>query len=406
MHVDSTPVGNVGSGNDDLITYSLPAGTLANDGDTLRCIFSGTFAANANTKTGTIYFGASNSLVISNSSAGVLYWLAEMIVTRLSATTQLIHIRGNSNAGALYNQWISGAETLANAITIKVVGSATSNDDIVQKGLTVEYLPLNNTPPPGVTTTLANRTFAAYTDGNIGTYPLEHAYFNKIVRRWEGTTALMGGANLTGAAATVSSSVAGYEGGLHSHVYIQTATSVNAAASIRNVTAEWDMADYGAGWFMVFRCNANSTYPGAYQFKGDSRVFLGMQQSTSAMAGGTDPSGLTNIVGFGKDTADTNIQFMHNDASGTATKVDTGLAPTAMVSDALYDFSMWLIPSSASVGWSIHRVSTRALIASGVASTNLPAGGALYTFHGFIGNGSAGSGSRLDFNHIHIEAAY
>lgn len=148
LTANTTPVGNVGTGNDDLITYSLPAGTLAADGDSIRCIFSGTFAANTNAKTGTIYFGASNSLVISNSSSGVLHWLAEMVVTRLSATTQRIHIRGNSNGAAVYNQYLDGAETLANAITIKVVGTGTSNDDIVQKFLTVEYLPLGGGPIP------------------------------------------------------------------------------------------------------------------------------------------------------------------------------------------------------------------------------------------------------------------
>lgn len=142
LHTNTTPVGNVGAGTDDLITYTLPGATLATDGDILHCIFSGITANNASLKQGTIYFGAANSLVVSTSGASI-YWLAEMWVIRTGATTQMVHIRGNSNGEAVYNQWLAGTETLANNITIKATGSSAgaANDDIVQKSLAVMYHP-------------------------------------------------------------------------------------------------------------------------------------------------------------------------------------------------------------------------------------------------------------------------
>lgn len=78
-----------------------------------------------------------------------------------------------------------------------------------------------------------------------------------------------------------------------------------------------------------------------YEFRGgievvsgaDMRLFIGLRGSTG-FPGNADPSGLTSIIGFGLDAADGNIQLMHNDAAGTATKVDTGIAPAA--GDELY----------------------------------------------------------------------
>jgi hypothetical protein len=70
-----------------------------------------------------------------------LYWFAEIIVTRTGAATQTVHFRGNANGSAVYNQWVAATETLSGDVVIKCVGSATADNDIVQKSLVVEYLP-------------------------------------------------------------------------------------------------------------------------------------------------------------------------------------------------------------------------------------------------------------------------
>ncbi|MCB0448463.1 MAG: hypothetical protein KDD03_13330, partial [Gelidibacter sp.] len=43
-----------------------------------------------------------------------------------------------------------------------------------------------------------------------------------------------------------------------------------------------------------------------------------------SVIGNNNPSGLTNIIGLALDDTDTNYQFIHNDASGNAIKIDLG----------------------------------------------------------------------------------
>jgi len=54
-------------------------------------------------------------------------------------------------------------------------------------------------------------------------------------------------------------------------------------------------------------------------------MFVGIGPSGAALAGNQVPSAILNCVGFSKDTGDTNIQFIYNNNSGTATKTDTGM---------------------------------------------------------------------------------
>lgn len=58
------------------------------------------------------------------------------------------------------------------------------------------------------------------------------------------------------------------------------------------------------------------------------RFFCGYTSTALTITGGSDPSSLTNIFVLGKDVGDTTLQWMHNDGSGTATKVDTGITPS------------------------------------------------------------------------------
>lgn len=72
--------------------------------------------------------------------------------------------------------------------------------------------------------------------------------------------------------------------------------------------------------------------------------FVGMQTATgtSTTTTATGPSVLTSMIGVGQDAADTSPQFMHNNASGTATKVSTGLAN--IVANRLYKLTLFADP--------------------------------------------------------------
>ena len=72
------------------------------------------------------------------------------------------------------------------------------------------------------------------------------------------------------------------------------------------------------------------------------RAFAGMRNTIAAPTD-VDPSTLTNICGMGYDAADTNIQFMHNDGAGRATKIDLGAAFPKPNADrtAVYEIAMF-----------------------------------------------------------------
>ena len=93
-----------------------------------------------------------------------------------------------------------------------------------------------------------------------------------------------------------------------------------------------------------------------------------------------EPSGATTgIVGMGWDAADTNIQIMHNDLSGVATKIDLGAnfpVPTVDRGE-VYELQLYS-PNDAvqSVRYRVTRfnanLKTPAFVAEGVITTNLP----------------------------------
>ena len=99
--------------------------------------------------------------------------------------------------------------------------------------------------------------------------------------------------------------------------YLATTAATNAVAGYRAATNAWRGVD---GYHKIFRC-----CPATGSTVGTRRFFAGMAGATTAPTD-VNPSTLTNIVGYGYDAADTNWQFMVNDASGTATKIDTGIA--------------------------------------------------------------------------------
>jgi hypothetical protein len=86
-----------------------------------------------------------------------------------------------------------------------------------------------------------------------------------------------------------------------------------------------------------------------------------------------DPSAQTNALFFGADPGDTQLTFMHNDGSGTCTKVTinggTGF-PANTVSTDLYSFKIRTVDGT-EVFWFIKNLST-SVVASGTVTTNLP----------------------------------
>lgn len=137
-----TAVGNVGTGEDTLASYSLPANTLAVNNQTAIIKAWGHRANNGNTKTLRLKFGSAGTFLLKQDNLTTLTaagWHIEARVTRLGATSQKAGVR-YQDVGALEMELVSGLDqTLSGAVTITLTGEATSNNDIVMEEFTVEW---------------------------------------------------------------------------------------------------------------------------------------------------------------------------------------------------------------------------------------------------------------------------
>lgn len=139
LAVDTSTVGNVGAGEDDLISYTLPADSLDADGEYLVVQAFGTTAANSNAKTIKLYLGSTE---LTSAAASTPYnqdwcFVAHIIRTGASAGKALVKLLNDEST---YNtvDYKSISEDFTTSLVIKCTGEGTSNNDIVQEGLLVE----------------------------------------------------------------------------------------------------------------------------------------------------------------------------------------------------------------------------------------------------------------------------
>ena len=122
-----------------------------------------------------------------------------------------------------------------------------------------------------------------------------------------------------------------------------------------------DQSSGGTNWFV----------PGARQFCGLASVgtILGISSTVTVES-------QINIIGLGSDAADTNLQIFHNDATGTATKIDLGATfpankTGAVANGEVYTLELFNDYLSTSVKYRVTKVSTGEQT-TGTITTNLP----------------------------------
>jgi hypothetical protein len=152
--------------------------------------------------------------------------------------------------------------------------------------------------------------------------------------------------------------------------YLQTTPAVNNVAGGRLGNAQWTVGGgvAGRGGFRFYHVFGPSIGVTSLH-----KAFCGMFDNTGA-ANDADPSTNINIIGFGYDGADANVQLMHNDGSGVCTKIDLGASFPKPSADRtnVYDCEMYSPPGTTqSVGYRITNRATGA-VASGTVTTNLP----------------------------------
>lgn len=125
---------------EDLWTYSLPAGALSADGRGVRVKVFGTTAATATVKSVRGYFGATVAASSVGSSPNNVAWEIVFEVLRTAAATQIAYGRTFISTVTENSIVTTPAETLSGAVTIKLTGqNGTANaNDICVKGAIVE----------------------------------------------------------------------------------------------------------------------------------------------------------------------------------------------------------------------------------------------------------------------------
>lgn len=125
----------------DLWTYALPANTLSTNGYGLRITAFGTKAANGNSVSARLYFGATEILLGSTSQSGV-GWRLTGHVFRTGASAQLAEGKSLMGSTSITGTVTTPAADTTGAITIKMTGQNGSANagDIVFRGAFVEFL--------------------------------------------------------------------------------------------------------------------------------------------------------------------------------------------------------------------------------------------------------------------------
>lgn len=146
MSVQTTVVGNVGGGTDDMMTYTIPANTLGSNGRTLRITAWGSTANNANAKTLAHSFGGSATLSQSMTTSIAGRWKVTLVINRTASGAQdwtyEMH-EGTATLSATDKSAIAhGTTSITDSATIvsKFTAAATADNDITQEGMIVEVL--------------------------------------------------------------------------------------------------------------------------------------------------------------------------------------------------------------------------------------------------------------------------
>lgn len=142
LAVDTTQTGNVTTGVDTLQTYSVPANTLAANGDAIPFLYTGSFANNANTKRLILTYGATTLLDTGALAFPFTSWRLEGHVVRTGAATQKFYGKLSAGEGqAAIHLSGTAAETLSGAVTLLLTGEATDTNDVVKEFFKLDFAP-------------------------------------------------------------------------------------------------------------------------------------------------------------------------------------------------------------------------------------------------------------------------
>jgi hypothetical protein len=137
----------------------------------------------------------------------------------------------------------------------------------------------------------------------------------------------------------------------------------------------------------------------------NQRSFFGMFPSSTGTIGNVEPDTLLNIIGIGALAGDANFSVMHNDGSGTATKVALGANFPARATDYVYELTLDSVANSGIVSYSLLCCDT-GNEATGTISSDLPSNTTFLSVVAWINNGSNASAAAMGLMQIVGESRY
>ena len=143
------------------------------------------------------------------------------------------------------------------------------------------------------------------------------------------------------------------------------------------------------------------TFGQATNFTGH-QVFVGLAAATALL--GSDPSQVANTIGLGYDAADDaagNWYLIHNDASGSAAKDNSGVPRNAT---DLLRLTLHAEANSSSIDATVRNMSTGVTVFSTTVTTKLPAPTSFMAMRMVGRNGSLGNSQILEL--VSMEAGY
>jgi hypothetical protein len=188
--------------------------------------------------------------------------------------------------------------------------------------------------------------------------------------------------------------------------YVSAAT-VGSLVSLRTGAAQVTLGD-GAGFggfhkIVRFACSDAATVAGA-------RQFVGISASTAAPTN-VEPSSLTNVIGVGNRSADTNLHLFYGGSSAQP-PINLGANfPANTLSADVYDLTLFSPPNQNGVcHWEVQRLNTVDRVSgtiNGSGGVILPSPTTLLSyFWGFRTNNTTALAVALDLVSDYIETDY
>ena len=137
-----------------------------------------------------------------------------------------------------------------------------------------------------------------------------------------------------------------------------------------------------------------------------ARQFYGMTASTSSLglSSTVTVESLTNIIGIGSDATDSNLQLFHNDATGTATKIDLGSdfpanRTSGAVATDFFVFELYNPFNSNTVYYKVMSLENN-LIVEGSITTDLPSDTTPITIQAVRTSGASSNQCSFDISQL------